>query len=175
MKKNVRLRRTMAMTSLLKRPPEKVSEVGWGREVTMRRMKKAPGEHARRTTLRTQREVLRDVMLSARGCGAWLTLHELASLTHYGEASISAQLRHLRKPQYGGFVVEKRLRVGGCPRDGGRLRLGVSAAKADSPDLGAGGDPGIWRTPIGATGGLLKRGSDGGGAMSAKPEVAPCR
>lgn len=31
-------------------------------------------------------------------------------LTHYGEASISAQLRHLRKPQHGGFVVEKRRR-----------------------------------------------------------------
>ena len=28
----------------------------------------------------------------------------------YGEASISAQLRHLRKPQYGAFVVEKRQR-----------------------------------------------------------------
>jgi hypothetical protein len=31
-------------------------------------------------------------------------------VTHYGEASISAQLRHLRKPQYGAFVVEKRQR-----------------------------------------------------------------
>jgi hypothetical protein len=82
----------------------------------MRRMKKTPVERAKRTVLRTQREVLRDVMLSARECGAWLTLHELASLTHYGEASISAQLRHLRKPQYGGFVVEKRLRVGQVAR-----------------------------------------------------------
>ena len=78
----------------------------------MRRTKKTARGHARRTVLRTQREVLRDVMLSAGECGAWLTLHELAGLTHYGEASISAQLRHLRKPQYGGFVVEKRLRVG---------------------------------------------------------------
>ncbi len=31
-------------------------------------------------------------------------------MTSYGEASISAQLRHLRKPQYGAFVVEKRCR-----------------------------------------------------------------
>jgi hypothetical protein len=76
----------------------------------MRRMKKTRKGTARHTVLRTQREVLRDVMLSAGACGAWLTLHELAGLTHYGEASISAQLRHLRKPQYGGFVVEKRLR-----------------------------------------------------------------
>ncbi len=78
----------------------------------MRRTRKTQKGSSKRTVLRTQREVLRDVMLSAGGCGAWLTLHELASLTHYGEASISAQLRHLRKPQNGGFVVEKRLRVG---------------------------------------------------------------
>jgi hypothetical protein len=76
----------------------------------MRKAKKTQKGSARRTLLRTQREVLRDVMLSARACGAWFTLHELAGLTHYGEASISAQLRHLRKPQNGGFVVEKRLR-----------------------------------------------------------------
>jgi hypothetical protein len=31
-------------------------------------------------------------------------------LTHYGEASISAQLRHLRKPRHGAFVVKKRRR-----------------------------------------------------------------
>jgi hypothetical protein len=31
-------------------------------------------------------------------------------LTHYPPASISAQLRHLRKPQYGAHVVEKRRR-----------------------------------------------------------------
>ena len=60
----------------------------------------------------TQREVICDVMLSAAQRSAWLTLRELARLTKYGEASISAQLRHLRKPRYGAFVVEKR------PRDG---------------------------------------------------------
>ncbi len=60
--------------------------------------------------LRRQRDVLRDVMLSAAQCGAWLTLRELARLTHYGEASISAQLRHLRKPEYGAFVLDKRRR-----------------------------------------------------------------
>jgi hypothetical protein len=35
---------------------------------------------------------------------------ELSRVTHYGEATISAQLRHFRKPQYGAFVVEKRQR-----------------------------------------------------------------
>ena len=39
-----------------------------------------------------------------------MTLRELARVPNYGEASISAQLRHLRKPEYGGFVVEKRCR-----------------------------------------------------------------
>ena len=58
----------------------------------------------------TQREVLRDVMLAAGKYGAWMTLHELARLTRYGETSISAQLRHLRKAQCGGYVLEKRVR-----------------------------------------------------------------
>jgi hypothetical protein len=63
---------------------------------------------------RRQRDVLCDVMLSARQCETWLTLDELAKLTHYPPASISAQLRHLRKPEYGGFVVEKQPRVVGA-------------------------------------------------------------
>ncbi len=58
----------------------------------------------------TQREVLRDVMLAAGKYGAWMTLHELARLTRYGETSISAQLRHLRKAKCGGYVLEKRVR-----------------------------------------------------------------
>src|SRR5437667_5201808 len=63
---------------------------------------------------RRQRDVLRGVMLSARECETWLTLDELAKLTHYPPASISAQLRHLRKPEYGGFAVEKRPRTVGA-------------------------------------------------------------
>ena len=63
-----------------------------------------------RTRVPTQRDVLRDVMLSAAQCGTWLTLRELALHTHYGEASISAQLRHLRKGRYGAFVIAKRQR-----------------------------------------------------------------
>jgi hypothetical protein len=60
---------------------------------------------------RRQRDVLCDVMLSARQCETWLTLDELAKLTHYPPASISAQLRHLRKPEHGGYVVRKRQRA----------------------------------------------------------------
>src|SRR6266446_7158259 len=62
------------------------------------------------TVVPTQREVLRDVMLAAGKYGAWMTLHELARLTRYGETSISAQLRHLRKAKCGGYVLEKRVR-----------------------------------------------------------------
>ncbi|HEY4837996.1 MAG TPA: hypothetical protein VIH72_05290 [Candidatus Acidoferrales bacterium] len=79
----------------------------------------------------TQMEVIRDVMLSAAECAdqissqpyaqmwdasqiaidaGWLTLHEIAELTNFGEASISAQLRHLRKPHFGGYVIVKRRR-----------------------------------------------------------------
>ena len=63
-----------------------------------------------RHILPTQRDVLRDVMLAAGKYGAWMTLRELARLTRYGETSISAQLRHLRKARCGGFVLEKRVR-----------------------------------------------------------------
>ena len=68
------------------------------------------GTRVTRSVVPTQREVLRDVMLAAGKYGAWMTLHELARLTHYGEASISAQLRHLRRAECGGYVLEKRVR-----------------------------------------------------------------
>jgi len=37
----------------------------------------------------------------------WRTLGEIASSTGDPEASISAQLRHLRKPRFGAHTVEK--------------------------------------------------------------------
>jgi hypothetical protein len=64
--------------------------------------------------MRTQREVVRDVMLSANECGAWLTLAELGAMTRYPETSISAQLRHLKKPQFGNYELEKRRGRGCC-------------------------------------------------------------
>jgi hypothetical protein len=73
-------------------------------------MRRKKGNRSKRIDGRSQREVLRDVMLSAAECGTWLTLRELSRLTNYGEASISAQLRHLRKPRYGSFVIDKQVR-----------------------------------------------------------------
>jgi len=70
-----------------------------------------PGEYDARR-LRSQREVIRDVMLAAADCDTWLTLGELRALTRYGEASISAQLRQLRKLENGGYEVAKRHREG---------------------------------------------------------------
>ncbi len=74
-----------------------------------------PGEYDARR-LRSQREIIRDVMISAADCETWLTLGELRALTRYGEASISAQLRHLRKTENGGYEVIKRHRDGAVPQ-----------------------------------------------------------
>lgn len=53
-----------------------------------------------------QHERIRDLMLD----GTWRTLAEIAAATGDHEASVSAQLRHLRKPSFGGHVVSKRRR-----------------------------------------------------------------
>jgi hypothetical protein len=74
--------------------------------------------------LRSQMEIIRDVMLSAADCDSWLTLEELRKLTRFGEASISAQLRHLRKTENGGFEVVKRHRDGVLPERAGADRRG---------------------------------------------------
>lgn len=56
-----------------------------------------------------QMESIRNLMLDAR----WRTLREIADATGYGEASISAQLRHLTKPRFGSHTKEKRRRGDG--------------------------------------------------------------
>lgn len=43
----------------------------------------------------------------------WITLRMLAELTGYPESSISARLRDLRKPKFGGYIVERRYEGGG--------------------------------------------------------------
>ena len=48
--------------------------------------------------------------------GHWRTLAEIHDLTGDPEASISARLRDLRKPKFGGFAVERRRR--GTPKLG---------------------------------------------------------
>jgi hypothetical protein len=90
--------------SKAKRGPGKIAEKG---DETMRKIDRTRGPLSK---VPTQREVLRDVMLVAANYGAWMTLHELSRLTGYGEASISAQLRHLKLPRHGGFALEKRVR-----------------------------------------------------------------
>ena len=82
-----------------------------------------PGEYDARR-LRSQREIIRDVMVSAAECETWLTLGELRALTRYGEASISAQLRHLRKTENGGYEIVKRHREGVAPERPGTDRRG---------------------------------------------------
>jgi hypothetical protein len=58
----------------------------------------------------TQREVVRAVLRMAARYETWMTLAEMARKTSYPEASISAQLRHLRKAENGAHEVEKRRR-----------------------------------------------------------------
>jgi len=53
-----------------------------------------------------QHERIRNLMLD----GAWRTLDEIAAKTGDPPASVSAQLRHLRKPRFGAFRIEKRAR-----------------------------------------------------------------
>ena len=40
--------------------------------------------------------------------GRWRTLRAIADTTGDPEASVSAQLRHLRKPRFGGYEIQKR-------------------------------------------------------------------
>jgi hypothetical protein len=40
--------------------------------------------------------------------GRWSTLREISKATGHPEASVSARLRDLRKPKFGGFTVERR-------------------------------------------------------------------
>ena len=56
-----------------------------------------------------QHENIKALMLR----GGWWSLAEIAAALDYPESSISAQLRHLRKPAFGGYNVEKQRRRGG--------------------------------------------------------------
>ncbi len=40
--------------------------------------------------------------------GRWRTLGQLVEITGAPEASVSARLRDLRKPRFGGYVIERR-------------------------------------------------------------------
>ena len=62
-----------------------------------------PDEDSRTARLSAQLVAIRDLMLDGR----WRTLAEIERATGAPQASISAQLRHLRKRRFGRYVVEK--------------------------------------------------------------------
>lgn len=72
---------------------------------TLRRFNGADYDHERdsgRLSLQLQR------VFNALKDGQWNTLEMLASKTGDPEASISAQMRHLRKNRFGAYIIEKR-------------------------------------------------------------------
>ena len=58
-----------------------------------------------RERLTSQHIRIRDLMLDGR----WRTIRQIAQATgDKSESSVSAQLRHLRKPRFGSYTVERR-------------------------------------------------------------------
>lgn len=49
-----------------------------------------------------------DIILALMIDGKWRTLNQIAEITNQPQASVSAQLRHLRKPRFGSYTVERR-------------------------------------------------------------------
>ena len=45
--------------------------------------------------------------------GRWRTLSDIEAMTHDPQGSISARLRDMRKPKFGGHVVERKRLLGG--------------------------------------------------------------
>ena len=54
-----------------------------------------------------------DRVLETLAGGEWWTLRDLARVANGSEAAVSARLRDLRKPQFGGHQVDRRYRGGG--------------------------------------------------------------
>jgi len=75
--------------------PRAITEVPTGRRLARRR---------------SQRETLLEVLRIAAQYETWVSLAELADKTKFPQASISAQLRHLRKAKYGAWNVQRRRR-----------------------------------------------------------------
>ena len=61
-------------------------------------------DESRQLRLGAQLDAIRELMLD----GAWRTLEQIREATNFPPASISAQLRHLRKKRFGAYVVERR-------------------------------------------------------------------
>jgi len=86
--------------------------------------------------LSRQLDEIRDLMLKLPD-SVWLTLHEIAERTEYPESSVSAQLRHLRKPRHGSHRVDKRRRKPRRGGPGGTWEYRVRApARDDGPEQG---------------------------------------
>ena len=66
-------------------------------------------EHIDGKRINKQHVDIRDHMLAV---AMWKTLKEIEVSLDYPQSSISAQLRHLRKPKFGEYIVEKRRRSG---------------------------------------------------------------
>ncbi len=60
--------------------------------------------------LKTQMKAVRDFMFGRKD---WKTLGEIEEATGFPQASISAQLRHLKKDRFGGYNLQKRRRKEG--------------------------------------------------------------
>ena len=97
---------------------------------------------------RTQHDVVRDILFSAAECGAWLTLAELAAFTRFPEPSIGAQIRALRMPRRGGYIVAKRRRAT-ARRDSSE----VSIPRSDREDACIG----VWEYRVDFHGGATDR------------------
>ena len=59
--------------------------------------------------LMSQREKIKTYLSTHQ----WYTLAEIEAYTGYPQASISAQMRHLRKPKFGRYQIAKRRRTPG--------------------------------------------------------------
>ncbi len=68
----------------------------------------------------------------AMRAGAWLTLDEIHQITGDPHASISAQLRHLRKPRFGAYIIDKRARG---DRSHGLFEYRLALPSAEQHDL----------------------------------------
>lgn len=54
----------------------------------------------------TQHERVKGAMLNHN----WLTISQISEMTGDPPASVSAQIRHLRKDRFGGWIIERRAR-----------------------------------------------------------------
>ncbi len=60
----------------------------------------------------SQMNRVRRELEKAAARGEWLTVQQLSARTAAPECSVSAQIRHLRKPQYGNYTITYRRRKG---------------------------------------------------------------